>query len=346
MLLYNKRNLIQMTPSAKFLIFVLLCTGIAVFFLAPVHAADKAPIVQDPSIITTRLNKKISIGNYVPSDLTSLSSFNNGSGMYIRQVALADLKSLMQDIASASLPVKINSAYRSFDDQTKLYNDGIAKDPKNAATIAKPGFSEHQLGLAVDFGAASGTAQGFANSAQSKWLVANGYKYGFALSYPAGQEAITGYTYEPWHWRYIGRPAASEWKQSGLVLDQYLASQPQTYITISLAGQTVKAPGDATVYYINDNGTKRGFIAANAFLSYGFGWGDILTVSPDQLATFPETKVVKLQGNATVYQFNKDKTRQAISSGAAFTRLGYAWGDIVEINATELDGYAVGPIIK
>lgn len=347
MLLYIKQNFTQMMNATKFLILVLLCTGISVFFLTPAHAADKAPIVKDPSVLTARVNKKISIGNYVPADLVTLETFTNGSGFYIRKVAFSDLKALVSDMQAASVPVKINSAYRSFDDQTKLYNDGIAQNPKNSTIIAQPGFSEHQLGLALDFGAVTtGPAKGFANTSQSKWLAANGYKYGFALSYPSGKEAITGFTYEPWHWRYIGRDLAAEWKQSGLVLDQYLATKPQSYISLSLVGQNVKAVGDATVYYINANGTKRGFIAANAFLSYGYKWEDVLLVSPEQLLDFPETKVVKLQGDATVYQFNKDKTRQAISSAEAFKKLNYTWTDIVEINATELAGYAVGPIIK
>lgn len=325
-----------MKRHIKYFAVILLSGGISVFSISQVHAADITPIVQDPSSITTRVNKKISISNYAPTDLVTLDSLAGGAGMYIRQVVFADLKAMMDDAALAKISLKINSAYRSFIDQQTLYNNGIVSDPKNTDIIAKPGFSEHQLGLALDF----------ANSTQSSWLQDNAYKYGFALSYPAGKEAITGYTYEPWHWRYIGRALAAEWKQSGLVLEQFLALKPQTYIALTLTGQTVKTPDNPTVYFINSNGTKRGFIAPNTFLSYGLQWGDILTVPSDQLITFPETKVVKLQGDPTVYQFNADKTRQAIASSEAFIKLNYSWSDIVEINATELSGYLVGPIIN
>ncbi len=305
-----------------------------------------APLAEDASVLTTRVNKKIGIGNYVPLDLVSLSGLEGGNGMYLRQVAYNDLKALMADMSAFGIPVKLNSAYRSYDHQAQLYNSEISKNPANSNTVAQPGYSEHQLGLALDFGAASGAQNGFANTKQSAWLASNGYKYGFALSYPAGKQDITGYTYEPWHWRYVGREHAALWQKSGLVLDQYLATIPQRYEPLSLVGQKVKSETDPTVYYINANGTKRGFIAAAAYLSYGWSWSDVLTITPEQLAEFPETKVVKLQGDPTVYQFNKDKTRQAIASSEAFQKLNYSWVDIVEINSTELAGYQEGPIIK
>ncbi len=331
----------------KILAVVVICAGSGVFSMLQAQAAEMTPVVRDPSNLTTWVNRKIGMSNYTPQDLVPLDTLNGGQGLFIRQPAFADLKAMMDDMAAQQLPVKLNSAYRSFLEQDQLYTDGVTKDPKSGETIAKPGFSEHQLGLAVDFGAViTGPNNGFANTGQSAWLQANAYKYGFALTYPAGKEAITGYGYEPWHWRYLGKPAAAEWKQSGLVLEQFLARQPQSYVALSLIGQTVKSPSDPTVYYLNANGTKRGFIAPEAFLSYGLKWTDVLLVPPDLLLEFPETKVVKLQGNPTVYQFNKDKTRQAIASAEAFTKLNYTWTDIVEINATELSGYKVGPIIK
>lgn len=304
-----------------------------------------SPIVQDPSALTTRVNKKISIANYAPTDLVSLGALTGGSGQYLRQVAYNDLKAMFDDAAVANLPLKVTSAYRSFSEQQQLYTNGTSGDPNGSDVIAKPGYSEHQLGLALDIGAAN-TLSGFGSTPQSAWLQSNAYKYGFALSYPSGKESITGYTYEPWHYRYIGRSEAAAWKQSGLVLEQYLALKPQLYLTLSLTGQVIKLQNDPTVYIVNSNGTKRGFINAAAFLSYGYQWGDILLVPQDQLAGLPETKVVKLQGDPTVYQFNPDKTRQAIASESAYLQLGYKWSDIVEINATELAGYQVGPIIK
>ncbi len=319
-------------------IIVLRLIAICAIFFITANTVLAAPIVQDPSLLTTRVNKQVGIGNYTPTDLVSLSTLTRGSGFQIRKVVVDDLEELMHDMEKAGVPVKINSAYRSFADQEKVYKI-------SPSIAAKPGFSEHQLGLAVDFGAVNASS-GFANTKQFAWLAENGYRYGFALTYPSGQESITGYTYEPWHWRYIGRPTAYEWKHSGLVLDQFLALKPQSYTNSSLIGSNVKAEGSLTVYHISPNGTKRGFIASNAFLSYGYSWDDILVVSNSQLENFPETKMVKLQGNPTVYRFNSDKTRQAVASAETFKNLNYAWADIVEINSVELSGYTEGPIIK
>lgn len=318
--------------------FGVVVLTITILFITASHSALAAPIVEDPSILTTRVNKQIGIGSYVPVDLVSLNSFSGGSGLYIRKVVLTDLEELIQDMSEAGVPVKINSAYRSFADQEKVYKS-------SPSIAAQAGFSEHQLGLALDFGAVN-SSSGFANTKQSVWLAENGYKYGFALTYSSGKESITGYGYEPWHWRYIGRATAYEWKYSGLILDQFLALKPQSYTKSSLIGSNVKAEGSMTVYHISPNGTKRGFIAANAFLSYGYSWAEIITILPSQIESFPETRMVKLQGNPTVYRFNSDKTRQAVASAEAFKNLNYTWSDIVEINSVELSSYAEGSIIK
>ncbi|NLA46732.1 MAG: M15 family metallopeptidase, partial [Firmicutes bacterium] len=95
---------------------------------------------------------------------------------------------------------------------------------------ARPGQSEHQLGTTVDFGGTSADwTTGFANTKQGKWLLNNAHLYGFALSYPEGKESVTGYIYEPWHFRYIGVAVAKEWKESGLVLCEFLKTKPQYF---------------------------------------------------------------------------------------------------------------------
>jgi LAS superfamily LD-carboxypeptidase LdcB len=93
---------------------------------------------------------------------------------------------------------------------------------------AEPGHSEHQLGTTVDLTSADvgyGLVESFASAPAGEWLLANSHQYGFALSYPAGQEHVTGYAHEPWHYRYIGLDAADEWKASGLTLIEYLHSR-------------------------------------------------------------------------------------------------------------------------
>jgi D-alanyl-D-alanine carboxypeptidase len=108
----------------------------------------------------------------------------------------------------------LNSGYRSFDSQTRIHANQVARLGLAAgeALAARPGYSEHQTGLAVDV---SAKGQGcaiytcFAKTSAGKWLAANAYKYGFILRYYNGQTAIHGYQFEPWHFRYVGVEVAT-----------------------------------------------------------------------------------------------------------------------------------------
>jgi LAS superfamily LD-carboxypeptidase LdcB len=334
-----------MRNETKFLVAAVFVGVVLLMAPRAMKAQEVSPTVLYPESLQVLITKKIGIANFVPTDLVSLKDL--GFDGLIRQSAYLPLSNMMTAMKDAGIPVKITSAYRSFAEQEKLFNEAVASNPKNATVVAAPGHSEHQTALAVDFTAVlSGANPGFANTAQSKWLQTHAYKYGFILSYPSGGESITGYAYEPWHWRYVGTDVALQWKNANVVASTFLGSMPQWYIPATLVGQVVKSPDNATVYAVNANQTKRGFIAPEAFLSYGFKWSDILLVPSEQLATMPETIMVKLQGDPTVYQFNKDKTRQAIASAEAFFRLGFTFSDIVEINQIELNGYKVGAIIQ
>ena len=93
-------------------------------------------------------------------------------------------------------------------------------------TSARPGHSEHQLGTALDFRSADGPPAwelpDWQKTSEGAWLAENGPRFGFVMSYPAGQEAVTCYSYEPWHYRYVGRDAAAELVESGLTLREWL----------------------------------------------------------------------------------------------------------------------------
>ena len=99
------------------------------------------------------------------------------------------------------------SGYRSYDMQKKTHEYWINELGEEEAlkVSAKPGLSQHQLGTAIDF---NSLQDSFALTAEGKWLLENAYKYGFILSYPEGYEDITGYSYEPWHYRYVGKNAS------------------------------------------------------------------------------------------------------------------------------------------
>lgn len=122
--------------------------------------------------------------------------------------------------AEQNLKMWVCSGFRSYTVQKSLYNSYVRRDGAKAADrySARPGYSEHQTGLAFDINYAD---YRFKNTAEAKWLAANAYKYGFILRYSEGKESITGYMYEPWHYRYVGVESAKKIFDSGLTLEEY-----------------------------------------------------------------------------------------------------------------------------
>lgn len=120
------------------------------------------------------------------------------------------------------------STYRSYDRQVELYNNYVARDGKVAADTysARPGFSEHQTGLAFDIGEVGNSADyaddRFGETEAGKWLAAHAHEYGFIMRYPQGKAKITGYKYESWHFRYVGKKIATEIYKENSTLEEYL----------------------------------------------------------------------------------------------------------------------------
>lgn len=115
------------------------------------------------------------------------------------------------------LTLIVNSSYRTYAKQQSEYN---ASDDDYAA---KPGFSEHQTGLALDIVTYDTQGNDFENKPEFNWLQNNAHNYGFILRYPKDKEDITGYHYESWHYRYLGVDMATKVKNSGLTYDEYYA---------------------------------------------------------------------------------------------------------------------------
>lgn len=158
------------------------------------------PAPTSDGLVTAVINKKYPNNPlmYAPGDLVDI-----GNGQKLRKEAAAAM-ALMQEAATvAGAGLVMGSGYRSYSTQDALYSSYVAKDGKEAADrySARPGHSEHQTGLVMDF---APIADNFAGTKQFAWLTANAHKYGFVLRYPDGKESVTGYMYEPWHWRYIG----------------------------------------------------------------------------------------------------------------------------------------------
>jgi D-alanyl-D-alanine carboxypeptidase len=150
---------------------------------------------------------------YVPPDLVVVP-VRHTNPPELRRVAATALVSMFAASGRAALPLASNSAYRSFATQTTVYAQDLHAHGRAAADglTARPGYSEHQTGLAIDIGPASGRcalSACFAGTPEGKWLAVNAWRYGFILRYPKGLTAITGYDFEPWHYRFVGRPLAA-----------------------------------------------------------------------------------------------------------------------------------------
>ncbi len=148
--------------------------------------------------------------DYQPDDLVEVNNnytSNNGKKFYLRKLILSDLIDMYNAANSENIILKIVSAYRSYEDQKNIFSQwektlGV-EEAKRVSAVA--GASQHQLGTTVDL---NSLEISFGNTNEGKWLAENAYKYGFIMSYPEGQEELTGYKYEPWHFRYIGKDAA------------------------------------------------------------------------------------------------------------------------------------------
>lgn len=145
------------------------------------------------------------------------SDYNPG----VDSTAKAALDEMTAAAAKDGVSLWIVSGFRSYTKQTSLYNNYVARDGKAEADrySARPGYSEHQTGLAFDLNSLD---QSFGQTKEGKWIAANSWKYGFILRYPQEKEAQTGYMYEPWHVRYLGKDVAKKVYDSGLCLEEYL----------------------------------------------------------------------------------------------------------------------------
>lgn len=143
----------------------------------------------------------------------------------LRAVLMPDLEKLVAAARAAGVTLRVGSGYRSYATQASLFASYVRRHGEAAASrfSSRPGHSEHQSGLAADFAGTDQTCwvdDCFERTAAGKWLAAHAHEYGFILRYPKGKEPITGYQYEPWHFRYVGRELASALHQSGLTMEE------------------------------------------------------------------------------------------------------------------------------
>lgn len=172
------------------------------------------------------VNKKRPLpAGYVPPDLTvpgvRLRLAATAEQMQISGLIVPALIEMFEAAKQDGVHLVFGSGYRSEVLQRQFYNSYVAQDGQEAADrySARPGTSEHQTGLTFDATAADGSCHleiCFAQTPEGKWLIANAQSYGFIVRYPEDKEDVTGYQYEPWHLRYVGRELAAELRRTGI----------------------------------------------------------------------------------------------------------------------------------
>lgn len=183
--------------------------------------------ISNPDDLSVLVNKHNRIpSGFTPKNLVNMArgyTVNDGKEYLLSKPAYEWYVKMSDAAAKEGLSMKVISAYRTEAYQSNLYNNKLRTTGKTNADnySARPGFSEHQTGLAVDICSTSGS---FEYTSEFKWLQKNAHKYGFILRYPKGKEWITGYSYEPWHYRYVGVYRATEIHNLGITYEEYYAN--------------------------------------------------------------------------------------------------------------------------
>ncbi len=188
-------------------------------------------VVNDPESITVIVNKKRSLPDgYIPPDLVVPNVAFSYSGVleksHMRKEAAGALEQLFAASKKDGLDLRAVSGYRSYKRQVSIYKNNVATKGQEYTdrVSARPGTSEHQTGLAIDVsgpGIGYGLEQSFGATKEGEWLKEHAPEYGFVIRYTENGESSTGYTWEPWHIRYIGKAIAQDVTSKGMTLEQY-----------------------------------------------------------------------------------------------------------------------------
>ena len=205
---------------------------------SPTRAGRCRDRVPSDDLQTLVTNEYAISAEYVPGDLIEIADYlpvrvTLGYNTELRQEAISPLVRMITDMESEGLSPQIISGYRSYIAQSFSWQKWLEREPERAPIISvPPGHSEHQLGTTIDFGSPElATLVGdedvefhtnFYQTSEGEWLNNHAHEYGFTLSYPLEAFEITGFYYEPWHYRYIGVDLATNLKSEGISLTQYL----------------------------------------------------------------------------------------------------------------------------
>jgi D-alanyl-D-alanine carboxypeptidase len=195
--------------------------------------------------------------SYVPPDLVSVSQAGLAGSGKVRSIMIDDLRAMAEAATAAGNPLGVQSAYRSYDDQIATFAHWVSVDGYAGAlrVSARPGHSEHQLGLAIDFRSQpqDATLSGsWAFTPAGMWMGQHAWEYGFIRSYPAKKQGVTCYASEAWHYRYVGRDLAAAIRASGLTIREYLWANDTTAVVPRVTARPTRGPAKSSAPVSSD----------------------------------------------------------------------------------------------
>lgn len=212
--------------------------------LAPIAVGDM-PSEEVNQALLPATHEEALPENYVPSDLISLAAVGvpQRGGQLLRAIVVPDLATMVEAARQDGVQLWVLSSYRSYGTQAYTYNSYVRAWGQQVADqrSARPGHSQHQLGTAIDFNQLS---PGFVGSPEGRWLWDHAHEYGFVFPYTPASVARTGYIFEPWHVRWVGRDLArlmwdAGYQQSNeLTADDYVAATRASLLRATEQGST------------------------------------------------------------------------------------------------------------
>ena len=181
-------------------------------------------IINNPNDIDVLVNKQYKLPvNYTPNDLELINANFSEDEKFLRRIAKYHFEKMCIDAQNENIHIIAVSTFRSYEYQEKLYNNYVLEKGLEYANMccAKSGHSEHQTGLAVDISDKSGDYDNFNDTKEFIWVKNNAHKYGFILRYPKNKTNITGFKYEPWHYRYVGEKIAKYIYDNNITFEEY-----------------------------------------------------------------------------------------------------------------------------
>lgn len=187
-----------------------------------------SPRTNTPQVLVNKYNYLEK--DYVPKNLELINEKYSNTGMRLVKEARIAFESLAENAAKDGFTITAMSTYRSYSYQESLYNRYKEKDGVELTDTysARAGHSEHQTGLAIDVYNKKQPYTSFEQTKEFTWMQENAYKYGYILRYPKDKEYITGYQYEPWHYRYVGTEISTYMQKHNITYDEYFIRNLET----------------------------------------------------------------------------------------------------------------------